>query len=158
MLTCVVEVPRARALVNSAHMMPLKMRFRPKNICIMMSYGYKYDYLAMKNENIVVGGRKPCNLSFPAGLRLTPRSCRDDYENNYQMRKEGKHTARTTTSTPPSISDNPMEFATQVAKLVVSSVVVLHIDAKSANWRRRECHFRFQRTAPMHVLRPMENR
>jgi hypothetical protein len=32
MLTCVVEVPLARALVKSAHIMPLKMRFRPKNI------------------------------------------------------------------------------------------------------------------------------
>ena len=33
MLTWVVEVPRARALVKSAHIMPLKMRFRPKKIC-----------------------------------------------------------------------------------------------------------------------------
>jgi hypothetical protein len=33
MLTCVVEVPRERALVKSAHIIPLKIRFSPKNIC-----------------------------------------------------------------------------------------------------------------------------
>lgn len=32
MLTCVVEVPRARALVNSVHIIPLNIRLRPKNI------------------------------------------------------------------------------------------------------------------------------
>lgn len=32
--TWVVEVPRARALVNRAHIMPLKIRFRPKKICL----------------------------------------------------------------------------------------------------------------------------
>lgn len=33
MLTCVVDVPRARALVKSVHIMPLKIRLSPKNIC-----------------------------------------------------------------------------------------------------------------------------
>lgn len=35
MLTWVVEVPRARALVKSVHIMPLKIRLRPKNICFV---------------------------------------------------------------------------------------------------------------------------
>ena len=33
METCVVEVPRARALVKRAHIMPLKIKLRPKKIC-----------------------------------------------------------------------------------------------------------------------------
>lgn len=32
-VTCVVEVPRARALVKRVHIMPLKIKFKPKNIC-----------------------------------------------------------------------------------------------------------------------------
>ncbi len=73
MLTCVVEVPRARAFVKSAHMMPLKVRFRPKNICTMMSHGHKYDYLAIKNKKKfgLLGDNLYPKLS--AGLRLTPR-------------------------------------------------------------------------------------
>jgi len=63
--TWVVEVPRARALVKRAHIMPLKIRFRPKKIAL------------------------------------------------------------TTTSTPPSTLLKPSKFAIAVAKLVVSSVVVL---------------------------------
>ena len=35
METCVVEVPRARAFVNNVHIMPLKRRFRRKNILIV---------------------------------------------------------------------------------------------------------------------------
>jgi hypothetical protein len=52
---------------------------------------------------------------------------RDENKNNI-MKKSGKRTARTTTSTPPSTFDRPIKFAIQVAKLVVSSVVVLYID------------------------------
>lgn len=33
MLTWVVDVPLARALVKNVHITPLKMRFREKNIC-----------------------------------------------------------------------------------------------------------------------------
>jgi hypothetical protein len=43
-----------------------------------------------------------------------------------------KRTARTMTSTPPSTLDRPTRFAIQVAKVVVSSVVVLHAISKSA--------------------------
>ncbi len=77
----------------------------------------------------MIGGERTCNLSFPVRFEVDALPILGQYENNYQTKKEGKHTARTTTSTPPSISDNPIAFATQVAKLVVSSVVVLHIDA-----------------------------
>ncbi len=58
MLTCVVEVPRARAFVKSAHMMPLKMRFRPKNICTIMRHDYKYDCLLIENKQKVFDGIK----------------------------------------------------------------------------------------------------
>lgn len=64
METWVVEVPRARALVKRAHIMPLKIKFRPKNI------------------------------------------------------------ARITTSTAFSPDPKPKRFAMEVAKVVVSSVVV----------------------------------
>ncbi len=49
MLTWVVEVPRARALVKSVHIMPLKTRFRPKNICLLLvRTTYINDYIGMK--------------------------------------------------------------------------------------------------------------
>lgn len=36
MLTWTVEVPRASALVKRVHIMPLKTRFKAKNICIFL--------------------------------------------------------------------------------------------------------------------------
>jgi hypothetical protein len=48
----VVEVPRARALVKSAHIMPLKIRFRPKKICTIISRESIWNML-MKRKYIV---------------------------------------------------------------------------------------------------------
>jgi len=60
----------------------------------------------------------------------TPGACKTQ-DMNRQM-KIKKLTARTTTSTPPSTFPSPNRFAIDVAKLVVSSVVVLRGEA-SAN-------------------------
>jgi hypothetical protein len=51
MLTWVVEVPRARALVKSVHIMPLKIRFRPKNIYTIISHNLKYEHFR-SNERV----------------------------------------------------------------------------------------------------------
>lgn len=91
--TWVVEVPRARALVKRVHMMPLKIRLRPKNICFVLA------------------------LILPAdGGRLRKHEV---------FRRVRGHTARTTTSTPFSRFERPRRLEMEVAKVVVSSVVVL---------------------------------
>jgi hypothetical protein len=73
------------------------------------------------------------------------------------MKKRGEHTARTTTSTPPSIFESPIRFATQVAKLVVSSVVVLYIDTSQPTGGHENVTFRFCRYHLNSVApRPME--
>jgi len=63
-------------------------------------------------------------------------------------KNDGERTARTTTSTPPSMFDNPITFATQVAKLVVSSVVVLEFSTSQPSWDGNNVVFRSYKHDP----------
>jgi hypothetical protein len=93
-----------------------------------------------KRNRVGVIGRKVGGMQATRHKReeeVAKLALRTPQKNNW------KHTARTTTSTPPSIFDNPIKFATQVAKLVVSSVVVLYRSQPTGN--RQNVTFRCHR-------------
>lgn len=101
-----MEVPRARALVKSAHITPLKMRFSPKNICRSLSVYAEHERCYVRTTKADISYVLPEFM----GIIVSGKQ---------------ERTALTTTSTPFSTLARPIKFAMLVAKLVVSSVVVL---------------------------------